>query len=511
MINVSDAWKDREQRFLLPESFVELNCAITDVGVQELATASGLYEAVFSDVSSITGNSGENTVKRYATLEPNLWALDGTRNILPTAGPYSNAGYVSNIGESGSVTISLPEVRTNPIPGVTIVWSSEYGEYPHVFTVAAKNGDTVVAEHTVIDNASNRSVVNVGISNYDSIDITIHNWCLPNHRPRVDSVELGLTLTFKKTDILSYKHEQSGSVVSGELPKNSIEFSIDNTDNRWDPSNPTGLEQYLSERQRITARYGLDIDGTTEWIKAGTFYLSEWRAPSNGMEASFVARDVFEYMMNEPYTGTKNGTLLDIANAAIAQADLPSWVTVYIDPSLNNYFAPFEGDYTVAEILQLCANAGCCVLYQDRNGDLRIEPRNTALQDYNISRGMAYSFPEIELSKSIKNITVSWGDEDGDTYTMAVGSSGETQTIDNPLIGGEAHAAMVARWVKSNLETRKTISGEYRCDPRLDLFDSVSVDSKFGVISPVVITDVVYDFSGAFKGTYTGRVMGEGV
>lgn len=509
MISVSDAWKDIQHRFLLPETFVEVSCTITEIGAQDEAVASGTIEEVFSDVGSIPGTSGEQTIKHYATLEPNLWALDGTRNILPDSGPYTNTGYVSNIAQTGSVKLTLPEVRTAPIPGVSITWSSEYGEYPHVFTVTAKNGDTVVAETTVIDNASNKSLIYMEIANYDSIEVTIHNWSMPDHRSRVDSLKLGLDLTFTKNDILSFTHEQHSSIVTGELPKNSIEFSINNTDNRWNPSNPSGLERYLSERQKLTVRYGLDIGGTTEWIKGGTFYLSEWRAPSNGLEASFAARDMLEYMLNETYTGVKSGTLLEIANAAVAQADLPAGDVVSISETLENYSATLTKDYTIAEILQMCANAACCVMYQDRMGVLRIEPYTAVLSGEIIPASLSYSYPEIELSKNLKSVSVAWGDSDesNNTYLLPVAASGETQTVTNPLVASEAHAIAVAEWIKRNLESRKSINGEYRCDPRLDVFDCVTVESKFGPVSPVVITNIKYNYSGAFRGSYTGRIM----
>lgn len=509
MIAVSDAWKNVQQRFLLPEAFVEISCTITEVGVQEDAVASGTNEEIFSDVGSVPGTSGEKATHRYATLEPNLWALDGTRDILPVKSPYTNSGYVSNIAETGSVTLSLPEVHATAIPGVTITWSGEYDEYPRVFTVTAKNGDTVVAETTVTDNDSSQSIVELEISNYDSVTITVHNWCLPNRRARIDTVKLGQDITFTKEELLSYSHEQIGSVVSGELPKNSISFSIDNTDNRWNPSNPSGMERYLSERQRLTVRYGLNVGDTVEWVKAGTFYLSEWRAPSNGLEASFVARDMLEYMLNEPYTGITSGTISEIANAAVAQANLPAGSIVSFDfGAAGDYqVKPFEEGYSIAEVLQLCANAAGCGFWQDRDGVLWIKAISTSLGEYVIPSELAYSWPEIELSKNLKDVSVSWGD--GNKYVLNVGVNGETQTVDNPLVASEEHAAYVAQMVRNRLQSRKTISGEYRADPILDVFDSVVVESKFGYVSPVVLTEVKYTFSGSFKGSYSGRVMSD--
>lgn len=507
MILVSDAWKNVQPRFILPESFLEISCFVTEAGLQETAVASGTIESVISNVDSITGNEDTQTSTKYATLEHNLWALDGTLNILPAEGPYTNAGYVSDVAQSGSVTLTLPKVHTEAIGGVTITWSSEFDEYPAVFTVTARNGDAVVAETTVTDNASNKTFVYMDISNYDSVTITVHNWCVPDHRSRIDSVKLGLDLTFEKKDILSYTHEQQGNIFSGELPKNSIEFSLDNIDNRWNPNNPGGLEQYLAERQKVTVRYGLDVDGTTEWIKAGTFYLSEWRTPSNGIAATFVARDVLEFMMNETYTGSRSGTLLALAESAISQAGLPYGANVELDPSMSRYSGTLPEKCTIAEVLQMCANASLNVIYQRRDGTFVIGKMGTeGLSDYIIPLSMSYSYPEVELTKRLKSVDVAYGTA-GATYNLAVANSGETQTVSNVLISTVAQAQSVAEWVKDGLIKRQVVSGEFRADPRLDLFDLVAVESKFGRLSPVVITDIKYTFSGAFMGSYTGRVI----
>lgn len=501
MIAVSDAWKDIQQRFLLPEGFVEITCAITEAGAQESATASGTNEAVFSDVSKILDTADVSTATKYATNELNLWALDGSCAILPDTGPYNGAGYVSDIEATGSVTLTLPEIHTVAIPGVTIAWGEEY---PPVFTVTAKNGGTVVAELTVTDNAEKTCVVDLELNNYDSVTITVHNWCLPHRRPRIEKVSLGHTLVLTKKDIISYTHEQHGDLLSGELPKYSIEFTLDNIDGRWNPNNPTGMGKYLAERQKLTVRYGLDVNGTTEWIKAGTFYLSEWRTPANGLEARFVARDIFEFLISADMNAAHLAPLDGIVDWA-TRVLLPSGTNVVIDNSLANYSKSYIGDSTAAEIVQKCANAAGCVLRYDRDGVLNIEPLNKAFTDYRIPLSLSYSHPEIELSKPLKAIAVDYGADA--PYELSVSSTGETQTIHNDFVTTEDQAFLIADWVNSTLKMRKTVSGEFRADPRLDLFDIVTVESKYGALSPVAITSIKYTFNGSFRGSFTGKVL----
>ena len=504
MIQVSDAWKNVQQRFILPESYIEIDCAVTETGVQEQVVATGTNEEIYSQISAITGQEDTSVSRKYATLEPNLWALDGTRNILPDKGPYENAGYVSNVAESGSVTLTLPSVHTVPIPGVTILWSREFGEYPPVFTVSAYKGTTLVAETTVTNNTEQRCLVDLELSNYDKVTVTVHNWSLPGHRARIEWVFLGHMLTLTKSDILSYTHEQHGDLLTGELPKYSIDFTLDNTDGRWNPSNPTGMEKYLSERQKLVVRYGLDVNGTMEWIKAGTFFLSEWSAPSNGLEARFVARDIMEFLIGSDNQAAYYDTLDGLVSSAIYEL-LPEDATIQVDTSLSKYSAEYVGDGTAAEIVQKCANAACCILRYDREGVLHIEPLNKTDSGFRIPLSLAYSHPEVTLSKPLKMVSVGYGADQ--PYELSVAASGETQTVDNSFITTQAQAKLVAAWVRDALLSRKSVNGEFRADPRLDLYDVVTVESRFGAFSPVVITDIQYSYTGSFRATYTGRVI----
>lgn len=508
MITASVAWKDIQQRFILPEGFLEITCSITETGIQETVSATGTDEAFFSNIKKAIDTSAAGDAAKYASLEHNLWALDGSYDILPDSAPFDN-GYVGNVEGIGSVTLTLPEVHNVAIPGVTITWGSEHGEYPTSFTVTAKNGDTVVAETTISNNTDQISVVDLELSGYNSVTITVHEWCLPDRRVRMEQIALGHILTLSKREILSYSHEQHGELNSGELPKNSIEFSLDNIDGRWNPSNPVGMEKYLSERQKVRVRYGMNVNGTVEWVDAGVFYLSEWRAPSNGLEATFSARDVFEYLLNTPYTGVLSGSLKLIVEDAFAIANLPDDVDIILSDILSDYNAtvPVAADSlpSCAEVIQMCANAACCVIFQDRSGTLHIERLDTTDSGYIIPASLSYAHPEVELSKQLKSVSVSYGENLA--YLLGVGPAGETQTVSNPLVASEGQAAEVAAWVRDTLENRRSVSGEYRADPRLDLFDIVRVESKYGMIEPVAITHIKYTYNGAYAGSYTGRVI----
>ena len=510
MIAVSDAWKMAQRERLAPEGFVELSYLISEDGLQEDATASSTDQAAFSALADVTIPSANRVYPRYATMELNQWCLDGSATVLADSGPYRNAGYVSSsFCDDGDpvLTINLSQIHTQIIQGITIIWSTEFEEFPTRFSVSAYNGTTLVARKTVTENKSTSSTVALDIQNYNRVEIHAYDWCLPYRRARIEQVVLGIYVTYTKSDLVQFSHEQTGCLVSGEFPKNSISFTLDNSTGVWNPLNPNGYVKYLSERQQIKVRYGFNMNGDVEWIPAGTFYLSEWTTPANGITANFTARDLLEFMIDVPYTGIRSGTLYDVLSAVVTEAELPYGAEVYIDSSLKSFSTDFsadESEYTLAEVLQMAANAGGCVAHQDRNGTLRIERLYTPLSGYEISENWAYTFPEISLSKPLKAVKVSYGETS--SRTVLVAETGETQTVDNPLITNASVANHVAEWVAMVLSERQTITGSFRADPRLDVCDKITVDSKYGVTYAVIITNIKYEFTGAFKGTFTGRV-----
>lgn len=510
MIPVSNDWKNIQQRFLLPETFIEIEYGVADNEAQSVATASGTDEAGFSNTASIVGSTA---VTKYATNELNLWSLDGSQTVLPSSGVYGNTGYVSNIASTGSITIQFPAVRTAAVSGITITWGDAFGEYPRVFSVIGKNGDIVVSEVTVTNNKDKVSAVFIPLENYNSITVIVHDWNLPYRRARIEKIVIGHSLTFTKSDLLSFTHEQSGDLLSGELPKYSITFSLDNSDGRWDPNNPEGMAQYLSERQKLTVRYGLDVNGTIEWINGGVFYLSEWNAPPNGIEAQFVARDGFEFMIGvEMWAAMSSKVSYMVTN--VTRNLWPQNSSVTYDASLNDFMMVYSPSYTsgevdtAASIVQKCANAVCAIIRCDRDGNLFVEPLDKTLSEYMIPLSLSYSYPEITLSKPLKEVSVDYGGEVS-SYKLSVSEAGETQTLTNDYIRNETNAVPVAAWVADVLKMRKTVSGEFRADPRLDLYDIVTVEDRYGRGLKVVITDIKYTFNGAFRGTYTGRVIEE--
>lgn len=517
MNTVSEAWKSAHNELLLPETFIKISFGVTEPGLALVATTTATAEEPFSEAEKIT-NALDKEPEKYATLEHNMWGLDGTFDFFdetPVDAGYTTSVLSDTDGSFSSVptiTIQFSTVRTTLIPGITITWGSAFDEYATSFRITAYNGSTVVFQKSVTDNTSVVSQIFTALQGYDRIVIEVLGWCLPYRRCRVTEVFLGIREFYTKSELLSYDHTESADLLSASLPKNEVVFSLDNSTGRWNPSNPQGAEQFLVERQEIIVRYGMRVGGSIEWIDGGTLWLSEWNTPANGIEATFTARDSLTFA-NEVYTGIRKGTLFDIATAAFEQMALPvlpdGSSRFYVDESLKNQTTDFSSEdteYTIADVLEMIAHMGCCVFYQARNGQSRIEPHNNEVTDYVINRFRSYAHPEIALSKPLKAVEVTYGENQ--KATLPVAASGEVQTVTNEFIKTAADAQNVANRTADVLKGRQTISGEYRADPRLNALDVVTVESKYAD-TKVAITEIKYTTTGgAFKGTYTGRIVG---
>ena len=540
----NDMWKQAHRKTILNESFVEVSLDIGDP--ESVADAARVDEqgnplavtdngAIYISASSALTNGVDDTHSPYCTLEQNLWCLDGNRKVIPEGG-VEEKGYIGDVlcdatcifsTKLPTITIAFSKKFTTPIPGITIVWSKTYNEFADTFEVIAYNGDTVVASKEVTKNRSTNTIILVEIPEYDRIVVVVKKWCLPLHRARIEEIYVGVRKIYGKADLFDYTHSQVVDPISTTLPKMAINFSVSNIDDEFNPHNPEGLTPYLMERQEVKTKYGLKLDdGTVQWIPGGTFYLSDWFAKQNGMTADFTARDSLEFL-SDIYSDKAIGfdrSLGDLARTILNRAELPTpsagapkWI---IHESLDKITttAPIPQD-TLANLLQLIANAGQCTIYPDRNGTLRIEPLVFEHADYTINSFNSYAKSEITLSKPLKQVIVkvyAYTKADGkvtattdEEVSYSVGSVGETIIIDNPLVTDTSRASALAEWIANYLKHRMTLDSSWRPDVRLDALDIVNNENAYDS-KHVRMTEITYKYNGAFRATGKGKVIENG-
>lgn len=518
MVEVSDKWKEKFNETLVPESFVEITCGITEPGINKKATIVTSSAAPFSTFHNIA-LSDNASISRYSTGEPNLTVLDGSCGIVPSSPPYGTTGFLSaEIFDDSNhpvIRLELPSENKSSVPGVSICWSTVFGEYATDFSVSAYLGTSKLKTVTVNGNKSVRSDVEAELSGFDAVEIEVLKWCLPDRRVRVEQVKIGRYLVFDKTKILSYSHSSARDPISGQLSQESISFSLDNSDRTWDSVNPQGIYKYIYERQPVTVRYGMDVDGKTEWVSGGMFFLSEWSVPANSIEASFQARDAFLYLSSTKYTGRKYGTLYEMCYDALELLEADE-ITFDISDELKNYSTDITSDestYHNSDILQLAANAAGMALYQTRDGVIKINrvygsDASNPVLDIPVLNN--YSWPEITFAQNMLNVVTTVGNA---TYAYPENPSGKgvSQTLSNVMLTKDILAKSRNALTESYgvLSNRRKASLTYRASPTIDALDMVKIHHQFNYDAVLLATNVKYTFNGCFKGTVEGYMMAD--
>jgi len=520
---------------LAPMNDVKIEYDQTDMLAQNAGTESVNSSQEYSKHTEVLDTSIDYTAQApLATLEHNEWILNETFT-LSTGNEH--CGWVSGDLSSASntfttnpkLTLSWTTSTWSTIPGITVNFSTLLNEFATDFTVTAYLGSTQKGQLIISENTKASVFIDLPLSSYDRIEVEITKWCLPNRFARVESIVMGLKVYILKDDIISLEQGTHSDLLSFTLPDDYVTFDIDNSSNEWNPDTPKGRYAYLTERQKVVVMYASkchEISATYpdgyEWITAGTYYTSEWTTPQNGFSASFTARALTDFMNTEfspsSITGYVMGStisLKELADAAFEQANLPinddgtdKWS---IDDSLDDYDVVIPNDgtnytfnYTCGEVVQLCANASMTLLRPDVYGNIHIQKPEEDISDYYIDRFVSYKNGEYKLSKALKQVNINNGYE---VYEPSeTESTGVEQSITNELIQDTIQAESVAEWISDVLIKRRTISGDYRADPRVQPLDIVTNVNKFAT-NTVYLTDITIKYNGAFRGTYEGRVL----
>lgn len=297
----------------------------------------------------------------YATCDQDYTTVDGSMYFLPrdAADVVLNQGIVTD-GLQGAIEIRFP-VQYD-IKGLTV----EFGKtYPVEFTIISDNRTMDVAGNMsghyvteeIFEGAAFLRFVPVAMVNGQS-------------RFRINQITMGIGIYFDSKKILSATKKEHISPISEELPTIDFSVTVDNKDRAYDVENEESTVNFLEIGQSIEALYGQAMDdGTIEWIPGTSLALKSWSADDTEMD--FQASDRFDGMDGTYHRGQYHPdgmSLYDMAVDVLADAQV-DYRDYWIDPYLKDVLVVNPMPVVAhKEALQLIANAGRCILYQDRTG-----------------------------------------------------------------------------------------------------------------------------------------------
>ena len=297
----------------------------------------------------------------YATCDQDYTTVDGSMYFLPkdAADVVLNQGIVTD-GLKGEIEIRFP-VQYD-IKGLTV----EFGKaYPVEFTIISDNRTL-----NVTNNADGHYVTEEIFEGATFLRFVPAAMVNGQSRFRINQITMGIGVYFDSKKILSATKKEHISPISEELPTIDFDVTVDNKDRAYDVENEESTVNFLEIGQQVEVLYGQAMDdGTIEWILGTSLALKSWSADDTEMD--FQASDCFDGMDSTYYRGQyhPNGmSLYDISVDVLTDARV-DYRNYWIDPYLKNVLVVNPMPVvTHKEALQLIANAGRCILYQNRAG-----------------------------------------------------------------------------------------------------------------------------------------------
>lgn len=473
MINVSENYKTK-----IYDDETKTTCIITygayDITAKELVQTSASSTQPFT--SSEETINRMTTTERYTTLENNQFLLDSNTDMFKDEAEgwwsveQSNAdGYFTT---NPVLIYSWQENHTSV--GLTL----DVGEtlYEAVIRWYNSAGGLIDTYNFVNEDIDARNfVIEHGVTNYQRLEIEVVR-VLPYHYAKIQEIAFGIEYKWQD-NIVELTVEEQIDNKAQELPSNQLTLVLNNIDNAYNKYNPENQLLYLQEGQQLTVLNLAHIDGKTEEVPLGVFYLTAWNNPSE-YTSEFVANDLLFKLANRQYTHSKfytNATVETILNDMFSEFDLSynGELQYHVDDNVKNVtltgYLPIT-DYRKA-LQTVCIASGACA-YCDRSGKIIVK----RLSDTEIVDEIGYdkkAYANDNEDEKYDSVAVK-------QYVMTQGTT--TRTLFSGEVSGNATITFGAP------ATNIAVSGKY---------DSFSAYANcidiYGASGSITVTGVQYD------------------
>lgn len=361
----SKEYKEQMRKPFRNLSFIRVNLGIIHQEAQSNAKTVNLadYE-YFSNTEKLFDNYDVEVP--YATLEQGFSRVDDTMSFMPRQSSselYFNQGIVSK-----NKKIKFVFDKAYDIKGLTIDFSKYY---PVSFDIVTNN-------KTVNVRSNDKSLFTTQeiFNSTEFIEIKAYSMLNPNSRLRLNKAIMGIGVFFDNKDIISANKKEHVSPIMENLHTLDFSMQADNKNRNFDVENSVSSVNFLELGQKLDVSYGYKLEsGRVEWIKGCTMKLRSWSCDDKILNLS--ASDVFDDLNEKYYRGKyyQDGvSLYELALDVLKDALIDSR-----EYSISNYLKKVTVNNPIPvvshkEALQLIANAGRCLLYQDRDGKIVIRP-----------------------------------------------------------------------------------------------------------------------------------------
>lgn len=468
---------------------------------------------------------------KYATLERDRWALDGTWDLLPDdpTQTVGQMGYIGSVLSGADGTFSTPPWVELQFSGVSVLQAcsvyfpgNDYDGLPEDFTVEVKQGGTAYHTRTYTGNtASSVSLEGFTVNNPDAIRVTVTKWSRPGRRMRVVEIVPGVYEGWDGGMIAEFNVKQQGNIAATALPYGTCTLKIDNLSRRFEPRSKNGLFQSIEERQGIDVSLGVRLaDGTDEYKRLGIFYQYSggWKTGDNGLTMQWNLVDIIGLLANREFLApsTLPTTLGGWIGALAAQLGVNFQDRWHVDP---NYTAlpvtvraadDLQGK-SCGDILRwVCQATGTWPRADASTGDLTAEPLWS--EGNKVTLDNLNGYPVMKANGDVAALIFTLNDGADTKYIVSgnATSSSETVSIDNPFIKTEAQALAAARLILSTYGGN-VLDLTGRGDPSSEIGDVETVWLDESQATTARLTMQTFQFSnGVMQGCQSQLLQADG-
>lgn len=214
----------------------------TPEGAQTAATVSGVGLQPFSTATSMA--TGADDVA-WATTEPGLWLLDGSRDIL--ADDPQNVGWWSNTLSDESGYFRTPPVLVIDFDsrfsatGITVTFSASTGQWCSRVIVRWYRGAELLAETEGFPD-SPKWAGGDAIDSFDRITIELLGTNTPESLAKIQQLTIGQLIVFGREEIISAQLVNEVDHTLGTMPVDISRFEV---------FSPDGLSLNPQQNQRV--------------------------------------------------------------------------------------------------------------------------------------------------------------------------------------------------------------------------------------------------------------------
>ena len=463
MLETSNAYKtaiDNSVRRVVP--FAEFNLISPDIIYGAVASSGMVRYANPPQLHNMVFDPG----KKLATLEHNLWLLDGSYGVAPMTAETSEVGAVlENMTNANAVFdtatwLEMPVQNLNVLQAASVFFTgrSEDGT-PVDFTFQLYSGVTKVFEQQVTGNVLS-SVFFEGFTVYNvtAARVGFQTWSLPYRRGRTIEVLLGIYEQWQANDIDAVDVIQQTDFSNMSVAYGTAQLTVTNQNMRFNPRAKNSIFESIEERQGVPLFYAVELaDGSLERMPVGVYFQTEggWKTGATDLTFTFSLVSI---------VGLLSRRVPELP------ATLPTTVQGWVSLIVTTLGVNFAGYYSVSPSIAslplttlrenvenmdcgnllrfTCMASGAFYHTDPQNGYLRVEPISNNTGTY-IGLNSMFAFPEESANDDVADITFKLSDGTAYTVPGTRTHASKTLKVNNPFLHTQADANRAARNILS--------------------------------------------------------------